>query len=90
VPQAGPRHRPSVALQTEQAFYQASRPGLAWVTRADAASLVTRSDPLGYEVDVKLLTPRPQTPSIKSAAFNATNNALIGSSISQSWQAIRN
>jgi hypothetical protein len=29
-------------------------------------------------------------PSINSAAFNATNNALIGSSISQSWQAIRN
>jgi hypothetical protein len=80
----------SVALQTEQALYPASRPGLVWVTRADAASLAIRSDPLGYELDVKPTRPSATDAFYNGAAFDATNNALIGSSISQSWQAIRN
>jgi hypothetical protein len=41
-------------------------------------------------LDVKPTRPSATDAFYNGAAFNATNNALIGSSISQSWQAIRN
>jgi putative ABC transport system permease protein len=76
-----------IALQTEQAFYPASSPGLVWVTPGDAARLATRSDRLGYELDVKLTNP--------AAADAFFNNpppawlALPGTVTGKSWQSIR-
>ena len=79
----------SVALQTEQALYPASRPGLVWVTPADAASLANPIRPARVRVGRQADAPIATDAFYNGAAFNATNNALIGSSISQSWQAIR-
>jgi putative ABC transport system permease protein len=82
-----------IALQTEQAFYPASSPGLVWVTPGDAARLATRSDRLGYELDVKLIHPAAADGFISpaNAFFNspAGNNALPGTVNIKSWQSIR-
>jgi len=75
-----------IALQTEQAFYPASSSGLVWVTPGDAARLASRSDRLGYGVDVKLANP-----AATDAFFNspAAMNALPGTVIGKSWQSIQ-
>jgi putative ABC transport system permease protein len=79
-----------IALQTEQAFYPASSPGLVWVTPGDAARLATRSDPLGYELDVKLTNPSA-TDAFFNVASNsqAIGNAIPGTGTGKSWQSIR-
>jgi putative ABC transport system permease protein len=75
-----------IALQTEQAFYPASSSGLVWVTPGDAARLASRSDRLGYGVDIKLANP-----AATDAFFNspAAMNALPGTVIGKSWQSIQ-
>jgi putative ABC transport system permease protein len=78
-----------VALQTEQAFYPAGRPGLVWVTPADARRLASRSDPLGYSLGIKLTQPSATAGFWNTAAFNAFGRALIGSSVGRPWQANR-
>ncbi|MBV9165134.1 MAG: FtsX-like permease family protein [Solirubrobacterales bacterium] len=78
-----------IALQTEQAFYPACTPGLVWVTPGDAGRLATPSDPLGYEVDVKLRHPSAARAFWSTAAANAFSKAASGSTISQSWEAIK-
>ena len=78
------------ALETEQAFYPACTPGLVWVTPSDAGRLATRSDPLGYVVDIKLTHPWAAPWFYNTAAWSALNNALRGSSVAQSWEAIQN
>ena len=78
-----------VALQTEQPFYPAGRPGLVWVTPADARRLATRSDPLGYSLGIKLTHPSAADGFWNTAAFNAFGTALIGSSVGRPWQANR-
>jgi putative ABC transport system permease protein len=75
-----------IALQTEQAFYPACSPGLVWVTPGDAARLATRSDRLGYELDVKLTNPAAADAFFSSPA---ASNALPGTSVGKSWQSIQ-
>jgi hypothetical protein len=87
---SGPSAPPSVAFQTEQAFYHASRPGLAWVTRADATSLVTRSDLLGYELDVKLTHPSGTDAFYQQRRLQRDQQRTHRLLDLQSWQAIRN
>jgi putative ABC transport system permease protein len=48
-----------IALSTAQPFYPASSPGLVWLTRADAKSLATRAEPLGYVLDIKMAPHAP-------------------------------
>ena len=78
-----------VALQTEQAFYPAGRPGLVWVTPADARRLATRSDPLGYSLGIKLTHPSAADGFWNSPAFTAFGTALMGSATGRPWQANR-
>jgi putative ABC transport system permease protein len=52
-------HVVGIALTTARPFYPAQSPGLVWLTRADAESLATASEPLGYELDIKLAANAP-------------------------------
>ncbi|HJS94783.1 MAG TPA: FtsX-like permease family protein [Solirubrobacteraceae bacterium] len=46
-----------IAASTAQCFYPVSKPGVIWLTRADAMRLATPQQPLGYVLDLKLLHP---------------------------------
>jgi putative ABC transport system permease protein len=48
-----------IALTTAQPFYPASSPGLVWLTRSDAKSLATSTEPLGYVLDIKMAPNAP-------------------------------
>jgi putative ABC transport system permease protein len=78
-----------IALQTEQAFYPACTPGLVWVTPGDAGRLATESNPLGYELDLKLTRPADADAFWNTAAATAFSNDASGATLSQSWQGIR-
>lgn len=49
-----------IALTTAQPFYPASSPGLVWLTSADAKSLATPTEPLGYVLDIKMAPNAPR------------------------------
>jgi putative ABC transport system permease protein len=69
-----------VGLAVTAAAPSVNAPGLIWLTQADALSLASRSDPLYYQLDLKLADPA----SAPAFASERTTNLLF----LQSWQAI--
>lgn len=78
-----------IAVSTEQPFYPASTPGLAWVTRADAQRLASAAaEPLGYVLAFKLAAGAGSQKAFYAAADSV--GATIGEPTSvQPWQQIR-
>jgi putative ABC transport system permease protein len=67
-----------IAVSTAQCFYPVSRPGVIWLTRADADRLATPQHPRGYMLDLKLAQPRSADElafgPVGNRFFAATNN----------------
>jgi putative ABC transport system permease protein len=76
-----------VAVSTAQCFYPVSKPGVIWVTRADAERLPPAGQPLGYVLNVKLARPASADDfafgPVGNAFFNRTGNNVIPSL--QTW-----
>jgi putative ABC transport system permease protein len=79
-----------LAVTSAQPFYPALTPGLIWLTASDARRLATRSEPLGYLLDLKLADPASADAFTFGAAANAFS-AETGSESSDllSWQETR-
>jgi putative ABC transport system permease protein len=75
-----------IALTTAWPFYPACKPGIVWVTRADAEGLATTSEPLGYVLDIRLTNRRADISSASSAFGSATRNEP---SLVEPWEQIR-
>ena len=75
-----------VAVSTAQCFYPVSKPGVVWLTKADAERLATRQQPLGYALNLRLADPEQAedfvSGPIGNAFFAATNDASVSL---QSW-----
>jgi putative ABC transport system permease protein len=80
-----------VAVSTAQCFYPVSKPGVIWLTRADAQRLVTKQQPLGYALNLKLAEPDQAegftSGPVGDAFFNRTSNDADSSL--QTWLDIR-
>jgi putative ABC transport system permease protein len=80
-----------IALTTARAFYPARSPGLIWLTRADAESLATATEPLGYVLDMKLAADAPAHDPLGAAA-NEFLAATVGRNVPTTvlpWTVIR-
>lgn len=76
-----------IALTTARPFYPASSPGLVWLTRSDAESLATPTEPLGYVLDIKMAPDAPlHAVDAASKAFATAGN--VPASV-EPWPAIR-
>lgn len=79
-----------VALTASRPPYPTVLPGLVWVTPAEAARLASRSDPLGYELELKLANPAAAGAFWNQPAAARFSNATANEfSLEQSWQQIR-
>jgi ABC-type antimicrobial peptide transport system permease subunit len=62
-----------IAVSTAQCFYPVSTPGVIWLTRHDAESLATATQPVGYLLNLKL-----RDPSAAEAFENSSTAAAFG------------
>jgi putative ABC transport system permease protein len=83
-------HLVGIALTTARPFYPARSPGLSWLTRADAQSLATASEPLGYVLDIKLAADAPlhALDAAGQEFGNTTVKANVPSTV-EPWQDVR-
>lgn len=61
------------AVSTAQCFYPVSKPGVIWLTRADAERLAPRQQPVGYVLNLKLAHPA----SAEDFAFGPVGNTFF-------------
>ena len=79
-----------IAVTAAQPFYPARVPGLVWLTRTNAEQLATRSQPLGFLLDIKLTNPASTTAFGNSSESNAFGRATSNEpSILEPWQHVR-
>jgi putative ABC transport system permease protein len=80
-----------LATSTAQCFYPVTKPGVIWLTRADAERLATAQEPLGYALYLKLGDPARADDfafgTLGNEFFTATTNDPISSL--QTWLDIR-
>jgi putative ABC transport system permease protein len=77
-----------IAFTTARPFYPAAAPGLVWVSSSDVATLASATEPLGYQVSLKLA--RHASPDAAAALINRFVMAAgrVASSVDD-WQDIR-
>ena len=80
-------HVVGIAVTTARAFYPARKPGLVWLTRADADSLATGSEPLGYVLNIKLAANAPTSEPLAAGARSSTRRPTYPQPL-QGWPAI--
>jgi putative ABC transport system permease protein len=82
-------HVVGIALSTARPFYPARSPGMIWLTRPEANSLATASEPLGYVLAIKLAADAPSSEPLGPAnEFDAGSVKANVPSTVQSWAAI--
>ncbi len=80
-----------IAVSTAQCFYPVSKPGVIWLTRADAERVAARAQPLGYVLNLKLAHPA----SAEDFAFGPVGNTFLNQASNdlvtslQTWVDIR-
>jgi putative ABC transport system permease protein len=62
-----------VAVSTAQCFYPVTKPGVIWLTRADAERVAGQAQPLGYVLNLKLAHPA----SADDFAFGPVGNTFL-------------
>jgi putative ABC transport system permease protein len=76
-----------IAVSTAQCFYPVSKPGVIWLTRADAERMATKQQPLGYAMNLRLADPDQAENFVQGPignAFFAATNSDASMSL-QSW-----
>jgi len=77
-----------IAVSTAQCFYPVSTPGVIWLTRRDAESLATRTQPIGYVLNLKLADPNSASAFENGNAATAFGNVTTNETETflSSWQ----
>ena len=77
-----------IAVSTAQCFYPVSTPGVIWLTRRDAQRLATKTEPLGYALNLKLADPHSAQAFENGNVATAFGNVTINEAAAflTSWQ----
>ena len=82
-------HVAGIALTIAHSFYPAAKPGLVWLTRADAERLAARTQPLSFLLDLKLAAPATASAFGDELNSDALRHATADEQVLfESWQQI--